>query len=297
MKMLYKILFTTAFLASTIVSFAHKEKENETTKDINKSFKVSDKVVVKMDINFADVSITTWDQPQVDVDIKLRSEASSQSRAEEIMDKIEVKIDGSENLVNIHVELQNTNCKNNEQFDIDVNIKMPANGSLEGQTSFGDLNLTSLKGACKLHIQYGDFEAIGLSSGANNVKVSFGNFNVQNYGGGELTNEYSQVEIDQLSGNCNIKASFGNVDIDLLSAACRDLTIEVEYGNAELKLSPGASYNLEALAEYGNVDFPEGAKTTFVEKDYSGEHYKGTIGSGGGGTINITAAFGNVEFQ
>jgi hypothetical protein len=264
-------------------------------KDVHKSMRVNANVNLRLDVNFAEVTISTWDQAQLDIDVSINAGAKSQERADQIIENIDVEIIEGTSEVVLNVRLSNTNCKNNEKLDIRVNIKMPVSGSISGKCSFGDVSLDNLSGACMLLVEYGDFRANALRSMENDIRTSFGAVNLVECGGGSVNAEYSDVEIARLKGNCRVSSDFGNIDIGMVDPNCQELRLDVEYGNAGIRLSPGMSYNFDAKAEYGHIDLPASAIKSFSDKDYTSEHFSGKIGSGSGGNLTVKSSFGNVD--
>ncbi len=269
-------------------------------KETRKSINVTNKVILDLDINYADVIVQTWDQPQMEIIVKLNVIAKSEERANEIFESVLVKIVESESLVGLSVSLGNYSCSGwkNESYTVTVEVKMPDTGSIDGNVSFANINISDLKGACELHVEYGDLRANSLQSNDNDIEIAFGNATIQSCGGGEFENEYGNLEIKKLSGNAEIKSGFGDLELDYVGHQVQILQVNIEYGNAEINLATDASFNIDIQSNYSDIDLPDGVKKIKTEaQDYTSKHIVASVGSGAGGALKIECDFGNVDID
>ncbi len=292
--MLHKIFATLLICSSTLLHAGGVYYQ-----EIRKTATVNADFLFKLDLNFADVNIQTWEKNQVDVVVKVDVSASSEKRANELFNGIIVNFSGESAMVNLSVALGNSSCgnKNNESTKIYVEIKMPPGGTLDGHCAFGDFALSSLNGPCKMTVEYGEFKATNLNSRDNDLKVQFGGCNIQYTNGGDFRIEYGDMDLKKLNGNADFEAAFGDLEIDLVTNAVKRLDVDVEYGDAEITLARDAGFTFDANCDYGDLDLPDNSKKTSVEKDYTSKKVKGTIGSGGSATLSIKCSFGDVEID
>src|SRR5258708_4008132 len=112
---------------------------------INKSYPVSADDKLEIENQFGNVVVSTWDKEEIVVDIEISARASSEERAQEIMNKIDVK-DGKDGhtiwfktkVGEIHNNNNGGRHGDNERgFYIDYVIHMPATNRLEIQNRFG----------------------------------------------------------------------------------------------------------------------------------------------------------------
>src|SRR6202000_1648139 len=78
-------------LSAPVTAFAHSEQDVRRQKLINKSYDVTADDKLSIDNQFGNVVVSTWDKPQITVDIEVSARASSDERAQEMMNKIDVK--------------------------------------------------------------------------------------------------------------------------------------------------------------------------------------------------------------
>ena len=270
-------------------------------KEIKRNFNVRSNVRLNIDINFANINIQTWDQNTIDIVVKMDVAAKDQSRANELFDAIDVNINEGMDLASLSVSAGNSGCNSNngrstESSNVRVEVHMPMNAILDGKCAFGDINITDMKGACELNVEYGDLRVNGLWSYENDVHNSFGDARINGTNGGDFHNEYGKLNIGLLQGNAEIKSSFGDMDIDKVSKQCKNLEIDVEYADADINLDSDAGFRFEANSSYGDIDLPDTAKKTSSENDYTSKEIKGTIGNGEG-RLDIECDFGDVEID
>ena len=79
-------------------------------KEIRKSVKVNSTVRLDMDIDYADVNITTWDQGTIEIIVKQNVDSKSESRANEIFENMRVNVIEGTDLVGLEVSMGNYSC-------------------------------------------------------------------------------------------------------------------------------------------------------------------------------------------
>ncbi|MDZ4823959.1 MAG: DUF4097 family beta strand repeat-containing protein [Flavobacteriales bacterium] len=282
------------FLAAILLS-AEALALEDFSKEYRKSVKVNNNVIVDLEVNFADLKITTWDSPQIDIFVKITTNAKSQERADELFEKIEVAIGESMSKVDFKITSGSISCGKSENFSIVVEMKMPAGGSLEGNSAFGEMTLGDLSGNCNLMVEYGKFSGGNLSSSTNNFKVAFGDAVIASFGGGNLENEYGSLGVDQLKGNAEINVAFGDLRIGHVYPSCKNLAVRVEYGDADIGLDPSCAFSIDAESSYGEIDLPDGFKKTNSESDFASKHVEGSFGNSATGQLKIKSDFSDVE--
>lgn len=265
-------------------------------KEIRKSFEVSNNVKLLSHVNFADINITAWDQNRMEIVVRIDVSAKSDKRAQEIMDKIQVSITENANEPKVQVEVGNLNCGNGEQWNVDVEVKMPANGSIYADNSFGDFKLGSLNGRCELTLEYGNAKIGSVKGRDNRYNISFGDLKVDDMAYAEVKVEYGNARLGAVSGDFRARVEFGDITVNEVKASCKFMQVSVEYGDADITLGAGYGATFEARSSYGDVDLPATANVTRKESDYTSSRKTGTIGNGGG-TLKVEASFGDVELR
>ncbi len=269
-------------------------------KEVRKNISVNNNVQLVLDVNFADVTIQTWDQSQMEIVVKMDVMAKSEERANEMFDSFQVDVAEGKELVSLSVGAGNWSCnsnkKNTESYTVKVEVKMPLKAVLDGKCAFGDLRVGDMQGACLVEVEYGDMHINGLWSYENDLRIAFGNAYINGTNGGDFTNEYGSLEIVLLQGNSEIESSFGDLDLKRVAKECKDLEVKVQYADADIHLASDAGFRFEANSSYGDIDLPSGAKKSSVESDYTNKDVKGTIGNGEG-KLDVECDFGDIDID
>ena len=269
----------------------------EFSKEYRKSHQVNPDCLIQLDLSFAEVVVTTWDSPQVDIFVKIVTDAKSQERADQIFDKIEVEFGATASKVEFNVNAGSMNCNKNENFTIKVEMKVPAKSTLAGHAGFGEVTISDMIGPCKLRVEYGSLNANSLASTSNNLIVQFGEAKITSAGGGQFSSEYGSVKLGTLKSDATFKTSFGDVKVDQVLAECKNLNVEAEYGDVTMTLASGCAYQVDADCDYGDIEMPSSFHKTTQESDFSGKHVTGTIGTGATGNLRIQCDFGDVSIK
>ena len=104
--MKYNILLLLAILVSTS-SWASNGKDF--TKEYHETYSVVSGAELHLVNKYGPITIDVWDQNKIQIDIKITAKTGSQSRANEIFEKINISINGNENEVNATTEIENYN--------------------------------------------------------------------------------------------------------------------------------------------------------------------------------------------
>jgi len=283
-------------LAAVIpVFFSISARSSEYYKEISRKFKVNSNVTMKLNTSFASTTITTWDNDEVYILVKVNADVRNESRAEEIFNSVKITENQSSPELNINPG-SNKKGWGSESYDITVEIKMPKSGGVKGDVDFGNLSISSIAGILNLRMGYGNLVAADLKHTANDIEVDFGNTNVAYFGGGKIISEYGNVKLENVNGNSNIQNDFGNTKILKITKQCSRLDVGCDYGNVDLRFEDGAGGRLEAFVSYGDIDI----NTTLRDRDrHEGmfdQRVTGNFGSGDA-LVKVNVSFGNIEIK
>jgi hypothetical protein len=288
---MHKISLSTLALLVGFISLAG----DDYTKDFSKTYSVSDQFVVELETSFGSVVIENWDKSEVAIFVEITVDASSEKKAEDLFDKIEVIMSGSSSRVSLETDI---NAGNNDcDFSIDIKIQMPSRGSLEVEHAFGDLNLDVINGKSDIKVSYGNLDANKLSHQDNDIKVEFGDGEINFSGGGDITCEFGSFEIDILAGDADVDCGYGGIEIEHVTSSCKNLDINSEFSEVDITLDENANYSIEAHASFGSVDIGSKANVTSRDSGIGSESIEAKLGSGSGGKIDIQCSFGDVNID
>jgi hypothetical protein len=264
-------------------------------KEFRKSIAVPANVTLDLQVNFADVNITTWNQPTMEIFVKMDLNVKSQERADAISNAISV----IENADWIRLSIDIPNEKSwgivkSESMNIVAEIKMPATGNISGNLGFGDLVLNELQGVCKLKTNYGDVNAKALTNPANSLQHDFGDLVVTTFGGGKINTSYGDTRIGELLYQTDFHFDFGDLKIEKTNANCNRLDIKGSYGDVLVGIGTETGANFNLNTDYGDIKVDAKAKKSLVRTDFSSQIIQGNMGSGKC-ELAITNKFGDIK--
>lgn len=321
------VLATIAMLlAVTALSGQKAEKE------IQKDFAFNNGFLLSIDNKYGSIEVLNWDKKSVSVHIKITAKSSTQQKAEELIEKVNIDITEEKNAAYFDTEfdLKGLNGKSDIKIEYLVNAPKELNVSLEQK--YGNIYIQELTGEADVEVKYGNLEAGTLiqakSDGWNSIEVAYGNGSIVNAGlisakvkYGELSIEdskslsiesayskvylgavkalsieskYDKVKIDELMGEVSIESAYTQVNLGNINADFKSIEAEMTYGNLKGSLSGNASFEITASTQYGEINIPAGDYK--VSKDGNSRFLEGKMGSGAG-KIDVSLKYGNLTLE
>lgn len=232
-KLVYSLIAVLVFVGSTVEARTNTGLDYEKTKKISKSYEVESNVKLDIKNTFGKVHINTWDKKTLTVDIEIIARMHNESRAQGLLDKIEVAIMESSSTISFETKLGNLKNRDREEFEINYTVNMPKKNPLRLKNSFGSNYLGDLAGDNEINISYGDLRFQNLT-GTSDIKISFSDGTIRSIKKGEVEVKYSDVEIDEIE---MAKFEQGFSDIEIRKAGTLDMTSK--YGDVEIGVIKG----------------------------------------------------------
>jgi len=267
--------------------------END-SKDINRSFAANDNVVFTVETDFSSVSIRTHNENRVEIKVHIDVTSKSASGVKDILDRIDVKIKEGATAASLKIVAKDVSCGKGENFNIKVDILLPANASLNGTVKFGNLKIDTMNGRVVARTEYGNLNADRLNNGENDVKVAFGNLNIGWFGGGKAKSEFGNCDIETVSGNTRLTSEFGNLEVKKVDTTCTAFDAGVNYGNGKIYFASAGSFEFEAKSSFGNLSVPKAAEYKAAKDKGLSESAAGVYGSGKRIPVTCNSSFGNL---
>jgi hypothetical protein len=279
---------------------------------INKSYDVTAEDKLTIDNQFGNVVVSTWDKPQITVDIEISAKAASDSKAQDIMDKINVHDSHDGHTIRFKTdvdEIHNANGlkgnkgrdDNNRGFYIDYVVHMPAGNGLTIENSFGKTEVPALSGPVSLTSKFGSLNA-GKLDNAEEIDVEFGKADIEAVNNGKIAFKFDkEARIGRVEGSVKISCEFSqNVQIHLTDNI-HDLSLFESYSGVRLFVDKDLSANFEVHTSFGrfhnesdfNIDEKneEGDTGPRFDRDYAGKAGDGKA------RIRIKSSFGSVRLS
>lgn len=152
-------------------------------------------------------------------------------------------------------------------------------GVVKMEQGFSDVEIEKI-GTIDLNSKYGDVE-IGTVQG------------IKGYVG------YSEFSIDRLEVELDMRAQYsGGFTIDEVAKDFSKIVIDGKFGDYRISFEEGVNFTFDTELSFSNFSY-SGLPLEFdykVKEDFSAR-YKGKMGSGKGGYINIDTSYGDIRFR
>lgn len=152
-----------------------------------------------------DVSVNTWDNPEVKVVYHKKVFAGSQHEADSANGKTQPRVQVQGNLVDVDA---NNESGGDRGISTNIDIYAPAKVAVEVNSSRGDVAVAQRIGDLKINSQRGD---VTLDQITGNVSLTTGNTN--------LTNKHGSLHASNLTGNLNADGKLDDLTLDSVTGA------------------------------------------------------------------------------
>ena len=302
----FKVFVLLAFALAPLLSTANNGDEVEKKRTISKTYNVGPEDRLSIENSFGNVTVTTWDKNEIQIDIEIGVHASTEEKAQKMMDLINVKDNQGGHDISFKTDIGHMSGKDNwsknedtRKFYVDYKIIMPSKNPLRIENSFGKINIPDFNGSVSLTSKFGELTT-GQLPNATLIHVEFGKADI-----GRLNN--ADV-ILKFNGNSNVAGIGGNSKVDVqfcsrvnitLDNALSSFTLFQSYSTINLRVSNNLSAQFDVYTNFGsfnnrtdfnfNEDRDEESSGPKFDKTYTGK-----AGSGAA-KIKIKSSFGSVR--
>jgi len=265
----------------------------EKKKTYTKSYSVSSSDKISLENQFGELKINIWDKNEVKADITITAEASTDEKAQAILDRISIEDGKKDGEVFFKTRLargKDNNWEKGEKQRIDYTVYIPSHNVLFASNSFGTLSIGDFNGEATILSKYGRLSA-GKLTNARKVVLEYGRGTIASINAGSLIVKYSKIAITNLGGDMEAVFEYcGPVKLHL-DTDSKQLNIKNRYSQLYLDVNQNFSANFDIRTSYGNLN----NQTSFniaEEKDdnnrYSPRFNKRYTGKSGNGSIAMT---------
>jgi len=201
---LFSILLIGSFLPSSqanVDSTIYRQQDptgRPFTKSINKLFKVANTGDLRLDNRHGDITYAVWDRNEVKIAVLIEIDASSESKADEVFNRISIDVSNGNSFVAAKTEIAAGGGSwwgnSNSSFKINYTVSAPEGWNVDFANSYGDVRIPDLAKDVKLDIRYGDLFT-GNISGNTDLSVSYGDAHLGKLQKLDATFKYADIEI------------------------------------------------------------------------------------------------------
>ncbi|OQP65184.1 hypothetical protein A3860_16050 [Niastella vici] len=298
--------YSTPLLFACLLTSAQVRAEGpdvEKKKTYTKSYTVSNSDNVSFNNQFGELKINTWDKNEVKVTVTITAEASTDEKAQTILDHISIE-DGKTNegvYFNTKLDKQrDNNWSNGEKtrFRIDYVVNMPARNPLTAKNDFGPMVIDDYSGEVTLESKYGSMTT-GKLGNVKRVDIEYGKGTIESINNGSLIIKYSKASIGNIDGNVNAVIEYSTVSKLGVDNNAKALTVKNSYSKLNVNVNANISANFDISTSYGNLH--NNTNFDIKEEGADGDRYgprfnKRYQGKSGSGNIamKIKSEYGQV---
>lgn len=309
-KLLSSISLFLALSQPLFTLAAGGEEDVRKKRAINKTYTVGSDDKLEIENQFGNVRVTTWDQKQIAVDIEIGVRASSEERAKEIMDELDVKEVQSGHIISFKTkvgEIHNNDGRRHKgedddrSFYIDYVVRMPAGNRLMVENSFGNIEVGDFKGLVTLTSKFGSLST-GQLDNVDVIDVEFGKASIAGVANGKVIFKYcKESRIGKVNGNVRISSEFSHNVQFIVADNIQDLAVNESYSTVRMVVTKSLSAQFDVHTSFGS--FHNDSEFNIREKREdpdSGPHFdKDYSGQAGDGKarIKIKSSFGTVRLS
>ncbi len=183
MKMKTTFKITAILILVIVVGSGRTVLAEEKTKKYHESWSASSVETLDISNKFGEVKFKNEGGTEITIDVLVTVEASSESKANELLNMIDVEFSKSGNTVKAVTSIEN-NFKSQRQFSINYEINVPSDKNLIVSNKYGNTIVNKLNANGDFDIQYGNITANELTAPANgkmNIMLAYGKGNIELY--------------------------------------------------------------------------------------------------------------------
>jgi len=305
---------------------------SEKVKNYSKSYPMDGNDRLNISNQFGKVIVSTWNKNEVQVDVQIKSYSDDEHTAQKMIDNIDISDNKSGDQVSFSTSFGHGSNgsiwdlfnSQNDHHKVEVNytIHMPAKNALSIRNKYGSTEIPDMDGRVSIDCAYGSFAGGSLMGADNQINVRYGSAKLENltsadvnvsYGSLDMGNvgslnaglHYSSAKIGKIKNSASINGHYaGGIKIEGLDKDFKSFSYSSSYSSLTIGIDNGTNANFDVTVRYGGFDYG-GVPLEITEKTPSDDskgwkptkNFKGHIGKGGGGTINISTSYGGVKFE
>ncbi|HOX78596.1 MAG TPA: hypothetical protein PLW31_11225 [Bacteroidales bacterium] len=255
-----KSLRTIVLLFSVLLLDPLSGTGQEYTKIQDGSYNVVKGAELTIRNKFGKINCLAWDESKVTIHVIVKVNASSQEKADRVLNKINVELSGTQTKVE---GITTVGSISNSDFSIDYDIRMPRWMKLDLNNQFGDIYLDETEGDAKINLQYGELEARSFKGNSTEMSVKFSDAEIDYIKDGNINIEYSDWESEN-ADNLRFYSRFSDLEAEtsgklVLDSQYDDVTINsageiiliTRFTDAEIKKING---KFDFDSQYGELN-------------------------------------------
>ncbi|QLE02859.1 hypothetical protein HX109_15265 [Galbibacter sp. BG1] len=255
-------------------------------KKIKKEFSVSPTSLLKLNNNYGNLYITSWNENRTVIEVHIKTNSNSEEKAQKKLDEINVEFQASSSMVYARTIFEKSGWSwgnNNVSMEINYTVKVPVGNTLDLDNDYGGIYLNEINGVANISCDYGKIEIGSLNADNNVLKFDYTSKSTIDYmKSGKISADYSSYEIDK-AGDIIISADYTNSEIN----QAKNVEYSCDYGSMKVNRANNirgtGDYlstrfgtvhgNVDLSSDYGSIKIEEmaaDAGNLQIKSDYTG---------------------------
>ena len=284
---------------------------------VEKTFMVQPGGTLKVATQGGDVRVRTGDVKEVHVTAKETIQTNSEKEADEMLEKLELKIEQNGNNVTAEAKYEQNSWGlhwgGRSQVTVNFIVTVPDHFNADVHTSGGDIIIGSLTGNVRAHTSGGDmkFDKIAgdidastsggdveLKEGTARAKISTsgGDIHIDRAGGPtEVSTSGGDIVISSAEHLISARTSGGEIQAVLTGPLKDDCLLSTSGGEVSVQVAKGTGFTLDAHTSGGDVD-ASGITLTIDKGGIGKSRLVGEV-NGGGPRLKVRASGGDITIR
>lgn len=294
-------------------------------KVIEKVYKIGAQDKLSIDNRYGKIKINNWNRNEFKVVVTITAGESSEKRAREAIERVEIQESKSGNQVSFKTVISSAESNwissflgssGNHELKIDYEVYMPAGNELTLANSYGAIETGDRDGKFTVSVKYGSLKTGELRSKSNSIAASYSKATIGYLNEGNVAMKYGSLSISEAdkvtaslsySGNSDIGIVNNRANVSLkysggfklgLGSRIHQANVEAAYSSLAIKPSPSAAFDFSTAVSYGSFDYDKAiTKISHETKGNTSSSYSGYWNKSGNNTVNISAKYGSVTMK
>jgi len=303
-------ILASAVLLATLTSLASAKIE----RDVERSFSVQPGMHLRAATFGGNITVTSSSDAVVKVVAREHIRASNDIEADDAVKKLELTIEqhGNEIVATASYPTKmGFHMGDWPPVEVEFEISVPADASVDLKTSGGDVVVENLQGAVTAKTSGGDVK-LGKIGGDINAETSGGNMSVVDglaavhfttsggnitakhiLGAAELKTSGGDIKIDSDEGTLSARTSGGDVKVGFDGSIKGDCVLSTSGGQVKASVGKGVGFHIDASTSGGEVE-ADGLTLTIDHGGVGKSNLSGAV-NGGGPDLRLRSSGGDIE--
>lgn len=219
--------FISLFIFLLFVGYAYPQN----TKEFHEEIEVNSNAEVEIRNQFGNVTVVSWDENRVVLDILVTVKGKNQNKIESKLNEIDIDFELNKSKVVAHTRINegwgiSWFNSNNLTYQIDYEVKVPKNSPLTIKNDYGAIVINSTNAPVNISCDYGKLVLGDLHSDQNELHFDYTtNSTIDFIKGGHIYADYSGIEIAEAE-NIELQADYTNATFSTI----QNLLFKNDYG-------------------------------------------------------------------